>query len=219
MRILAATLAIVAVSTTVAAGATDPRAEKIRLRPADVALAKRSVLRQSDVGPDWNRIPTKRLPNGQFACASFKPDFSRFTVTGHAWASFQLPSPAGAQMDSMVAVFKTKAQAVADFRLGARRELAGCFAQQLRQAFRRYPAGVKGRLLSSKMVTAPRFGERSAAYAITARLSGNGTSLPLFVDVLAIQRGRSIAALYFTGVGSRLPSQRYFASTITGRLR
>jgi hypothetical protein len=216
MRILAATLAIVAISATAAAGGTDPRAEKIRLRPADVALAKLAVLQQSDVGPDWARVATQRR-GAQFSCASFKPDFSAFTVTGQAWASFRLA--AGAQMDSAVAVFRTKAHAVGDFRLGARPELAACFARELRKAFRRYPEGVEGRLLSSKMVTAPKVGERSAAYAITARLSGNGTSLPVFVDVVAFQRGRSIGALVFTGVGSRLPSQRYFAAAVADRLR
>ncbi len=216
MRILAATLAIVAISATAAAGGTDPRAEKIRLRPADVGLAKLAVLQQSDVGPDWARVATQRR-GGQFSCASFKPDFSAFTVTGQAWASFRLAP--GAQMDSAVAVFRTKAHAVGDFRLGARPELAACFARELRKAFRRYPEGVEGRLLSSKMVTAPKVGERSAAYAITARLSGNGTSLPVFVDVVAFQRGRSIGALVFTGVGSRLPSQRYFAAAVADRLR
>ena len=217
MRVLAATVTLVAVCAAAAVGATDPRAEKIRLRPADVSLAKRAVLHQSDVGPDWRRVATKRLPGGQFSCPSFKPDFSAYTVTGQAWSSFQLA--AGAQMDSTVAVFRTRAQAIGDFRLGARPELAACHARQIRQAFRRYPAGIEGRLLSSKMVKAPKLGERSAAYAMTARLSGNGTSLPMFVDILAVQRGRSIAALYFTGVGSRLPSQRYFAATVVGRLR
>ena len=217
MRMLAVTLAIVAVSATAAAGGTDPRAEKIRLQPADMALAKQSVLRQSDVGPDWTRVRTQKRNGGQFACASFRPDYSAFTVTGQAWATFRLA--AGAQVDSTVAVFKSKVQAAGDFRLGARPSLAGCFAQQLRQAFSRYPEGVKGRLLSSTMVRAPKIGDRSAAYAITARLTGNGTSLPVFVDVLAFQRGRSIGALVFTGLGSRLPSQRYYAAAIDNRLR
>ena len=69
------------------------------------------------------------------------------------------------------------------------------------------------------MVKAPRLGERSAAYAITARLSGNGNSLPMFVDVIAVQRGRSIAVLVFSGVGSRLPSRQYYAAGVTDRLR
>ena len=216
MRVLAAILALAAVLATAAAGGTDPRAEKIRLQPADVALAKRAVLRQSDVGPDWARI-ARHGGGGQFSCQSFKPDFSAFTVTGQAWASFRLA--AGAQMDSSVAVFRTNAHAVGDFRLGARPQLAACFAQELRKAFRRYPEGIEGRLLSSKMVNAPKLGERSAAYAITARLSGNGMSLPVFVDVVAFQRGRSIGAVVFTGVGSHVPSQRYFGAAVADRLR
>ena len=219
MRIVAALLALVTVLAASAAAAVNPRAEKVRLRPADVSLAKRAVLQQADVGPDWSRVPTQRRSDGQFACASFKPDFSAFTVTGQASASFREASPPGAQIDSTVAVLRTKAQAAGDFRLGAKPQLARCLAEELRRAFRRYPDGVEGELLSSKMVPAPKLGERSAAYAITARLSGNGNSLPVFVDVIAFQRGRSIAAIVFTGVGSRLPSRQYYASRVSDRLR
>jgi hypothetical protein len=218
MRTLAVALTLAAVLAA-SAGAADPRAEKVRLRPADVALAKRAVLRQADVGPDWDRVATQKRSGGQFACASFNPDFSSFTVTGRASASFRISSPPGAQIDSTVAVFRTRSQAAGDFSLGAKPQLAECLAGELRRAFRRYPDGVKGRLVSSTMVRAPKLGERSAAYAIVARLSGNGTSLPVFVDVIAVQRGRSIAAIVFTGLGSRQPSREYFASTVAGRLR
>ena len=216
MRIVAVALALTAVFVGAAAGASDPRSEKIRLRPADVALAKSAVLRQDDVGPDWVRKATRMTNGGQFQCARFKPDYSSFTITGQARASFQQD---GAQMDSTVAVFKTRAQAVADFRLGARPQLAGCLASQLRKAFRAYPASFRGTVLSSKMVPAPRLGERSAAYVIKARLSGNGTAMPVWVDVIAVQRGRSIAALVFTALYSRLPSRQYYASAVTNRLR
>jgi hypothetical protein len=219
MRIVVASLALVTVLAASAAAAVDPRAEKVRLRPADVSLAKRAVLRQADVGPDWSRVPTQRRGDGQFSCATFKPDFSAFTVTGQASASFREASPPGAQIDSTVAVFRTQAQAVGDFRLGAKPQLARCLAEELRRAFRSYPAGIEGKVLSSKMVPAPKLGERSAAYAITARLSGNGNSLPVFVDVIAVQRGRSIAALVFTGVGGRVPSRQYYAASVSERLR
>ena len=217
MRTIAAMLTLVAVVTATAAVAANPRSEKIRLRPADVALAKRAVLRQGDVGPDWARVTTSRKTDSQFACSSFQPDFSSFTITGQASASF-LSSPPGAEIDSTVAVFLTKAQAVSDFRRGAKPQLAGCLADQVRRAFRSYPKGVRGTVLSSRMVKAPWLGERSAAYAITARLSGNSNSLPVFVDVIAVQRGRSIAVLVFTGIRSRLPSRQYYAASVTIRL-
>jgi hypothetical protein len=141
MRAIAATLTLVAVVTATSGVAANPRSEKIRLRPADVALAKRSVLRQADVGPDWARVATSRKTDSQFACSSFQPDFSSFTIT--------------AQIDSTVAVFRTRAQAAGDFRRGAKPELAACLADQVRRAFRSYPKDVRGRLLSSKMVKAP----------------------------------------------------------------
>lgn len=217
MRIVVALLALVAVFAASAAGATDPRSEKVRLRPADVALAKSAVLRQSDVGPDWQRVKTPKDDDSQFECPGFDPDFSRFTITGRAYASFREPS--GAQIDSTVAVFKTRAQAVGDFRLGAKPQYARCLAGKLRKAFRSYPAGVQGTVLSSSMVTAPILRERAVAYAVKARLTGPRGSLPLWVDLVAVQRGRSIAALFFTAVGSRLPSRQYFAAAVANRLR
>jgi hypothetical protein len=216
MRAPVVLLALVAVLATSAVAATDPRAEKVRLRPADVALAKRAVLRQEDVGPDWVRVPTLKN-DSQFTCSGFQPDFSSFTITGQASASFRIES--GAQMDSTVAVFRTKGQAAGDFRKGARPELAKCLADQVRRAFRGYPKGVRGKLLSSKMVTAPDLGDQSVAYAIGAELSGNGISVRVFVDVVVVQRGRSIAAIVFTGLGGRLPSRQFFAAAVTGRLR
>ena len=219
MRIVVTLLALVAVFAASAAGAPDPRSEKVRPRPADVALAKSAVLQQSDVGPDWLRVKTAKDDDSQFACPGFDPDFSRFTITGQAYASFREPSPPGAQIDSNVAVFKTRAQAVGDFRLGAKPQFASCLAGQLRKAFRSYPDGVQGTVLSSNMVTAPKLGERAAAYAIRARLTGPGGSFPVWVDVVAVQRGRSIAALVFTALGSRLPSRQYFAAAVANRLR
>jgi hypothetical protein len=219
MRILAVTLTLVVVLGAAAAQAADPRAEKVRLRPADVALAKRAVLRQDDVGPDWVRLNVPKTKDGQFACDDFRPDFSAFTVTGQALASFQITSQPGAQIDSSVAVFLTKSQAARDFRLGAKPALAGCLADQVRRAFRSYPKGVRGRVLSSRMVAAPKLGELSAAYALSASLSGNGISIPVSVDVTAVQRGRSIAVLVFTGLGSRVPSRPYYAGLVVDRLR
>jgi hypothetical protein len=218
MRALAVALSLAAVLTTSAAGASDPRAEHVRLRPADVALAKRAVLQQDDVGPDWVRVAAPKQSDAQFACGSFRPDFSSFTITGQASASYRISSPPGAQIDSTVAVFQSRSQAAGDFRRGAKPQLATCLADQVRRAFRGYPKGIRGRLVSSKMVTAPELGERSAAYAITAQISGNGVSMRVFVDVVVVQRGRSIAALVFTGLGSRLPSRQFFAASVSERL-
>jgi hypothetical protein len=218
VRALTITLALSLVLLA-AANAASPRAEKEQLRPADISLAKRAALRQADVGPDWTRVKVPTEKDSQFACESFSPDFSAFTVTGKASASFQFTSPPGAQIDSKIAVFSTKAQAAGDFRLGAKPQLAGCLADQVRRAFRAYPKGIRGRLLSSRMVRAPRLGERAAAYAIKAELTGNGATLPVFVDVIAVQRGRSIAALIFTGLGSPMPSRQYFAAQVAGRMR
>jgi hypothetical protein len=213
--IVAASLIAGALAAT---AATDPRSEKLRLTKVDMALAEREVLRGSDLGPGWRQlsVPYRDAPS----CPNFKPNFSAYTITGRAITGFEYGSPAYAQVISEVEVFRTRAQAVGDFRLATAPQTARCLAYLFANGFgKTAPASVRLRMLSSRAVAAPRLGERSAAYRLMARVTGTGGSLTITVDFLAFQRGRSIAALGFTGVDSRVPSQTYYARLVADRLR
>ena len=201
-----------------ATAATDPRSEKLQLTKADTALAKREVLRGSDLGPGWQRLPVpfRDAPS----CPNFEPDFSAYTITGRAIAAYELGRPAAAQVVSEVEVFETRAQAVGDFRLATAPQTASCLAYLFEKGFRQTaPDTVRLRMLSARTVAAPRLGERTAAYRLVARVSGEGGSVTITVDFLALQRGRSIAALGFTGVQGRVPGQTRYAQLVAARLR
>jgi hypothetical protein len=218
VKVVAVLSALAVAVTASAVAATSPRSEKLELRAADVSLARRTVLRQSDLGPAWQRMPSLG-PWQSATCPSFRPDLSAYTITGRAASGFLYGSPTREQIVSAVEVFATRGQAAGDFTAGAKPALARCLAYQTRRAFRSYPPGVEGRVLSSRMVASPGLGERSAAYALTARVTGNGTSFSLFMDVVVVQRGRSIAVLGFSGVGRRPSSQRSRTLTVVSRMR
>src|SRR5687768_4414784 len=109
---LAILLVLSLLLATVASG-RDPRLERVQLRAADVALAKRITLKQRDVGASWS--PTRIPDSGaqRLTCPGFNPDFSRFTISGKASSGFTQPT--GASIVSTVEVYESRADAIGDF--------------------------------------------------------------------------------------------------------
>lgn len=199
-----------------ALAARSPHAEKLKLTPAGNRLAKRALLTQADLGPDWTRLPTMP-PDDSLTCPRFDPDLSAYTVNGRGSASFA--QVGFAQIVSTAEVYASRSQAVADFSKGAKPELAPCLGYALEQGFHKANTGIRASVLSSKMRKAPRLGERSASYRVVTRVRQTGVTLTLVTDFLVFQRGRTIVALGFTGVGSPIPSQPYYASIVAARMR
>ena len=207
-------LAVLLLAT--AASGRDPRLEKLQLRATDVALAKRITLRQGDVGAAWSPI---RIPNGsgeRLVCPGFNPDFSRFTISGKASSGFTRTG--GASILSSVEVYESRADAIGDFRAGAKPIVANCLKRWLE---RELNAGalVKVSVPFARVVAAPRVGDRRIAYRTVARLEAASTQLDVYLDVVVVQRGRSIAALFFTGPKQSLPAQAQIASSVAARMR
>ena len=209
-------LVVCAAVPAVAFAARDPHAEKRHHTRADMALARRVLLRQADVGPDWRRTALPQ-DTSTLHCAGFDPDFSRFTITGESQALYSFGS--ADQIVSSSQVYRTRAQAVGDFELGARPELAACLRTTLLRSLRGSGAPLKVQHLSARAVRAPRIGQRAAAYRLTATLAANGLRIRVFLDLLAFQRGRTQAALVFTGVGAPVPSQTSYARAVDARMR
>jgi hypothetical protein len=215
MRFAAALLLLLAL---VPAGlaATDPRAEKERLIPADMALAERATLQSSDLTQAWKRIAPASNDTKVPSCPGYRPDFSRFTITGKHQSAFE--SAAGATILSNVEVYSSRAQAVGDFRLGTQPPVARCLGRLLEQALgSASPLDV--RVTSSRRTAAPRVGERSAAYRLVAEMAAGGQTVRLYLDVFVFQRGRSIAGLFFTSVFQPLKDQAPLARAVAARLR
>jgi hypothetical protein len=212
---LAAVLVLLALAAPAALAGTDPRAEQVRLNKADQALARRATVRVGDLSAGWRRISAGADESEVPTCPGYAPDFSRFVITGKSRSAFQ--SGVGASIISSVEVYRSRSDAVGDFQLGTQPAVARCLRHLLDRQFDAVQT-VLGKVVSSRRVPAPKLGERAAAYRLVAELTSNGVSLKVYVDVLVFQRGRSIAALFFTGafepVGGRTPVARAVAARL-----
>jgi hypothetical protein len=213
-RMLFLPIVLLALVLATTSAARDPRLEQVRLNAADSALAKRITLKAGDVGVGWRRA---RVPDSDepLRCPGFNPDLSRFTVTGKAKTAFTQPT--GASIASAVEVYESRADAVGDFKTAATPALARCMKVMLEREFG--TAGVPVRVRSARVVPAPRVGDRRIAYRVIAALGLGGANLNVYFDVVVMQKGRSIAALFFTSPGSRLPRQSSLAAAVASRMR
>lgn len=211
-----AVLLVLSLLVANAASGRDPRLERVKLRAADVALAQRISLKQSDVGASWR--PT-RIPDtgGQrLTCPGFNPDFSRFTISGKASSGFTQAT--GASIISTVEVYESRADAIGDFQTGAKPIVVRCIKQSLERDLN---AGglIQVKVPFARVVAAPRVGDRRVAYRIVARIEAANTPVDLYLDVVVVQRGRSIAAFFFTSPSRPLPGQARIVSAAAARMR
>jgi hypothetical protein len=195
------------------AGARDPRLEQVKLNAADTALAKRIALKPRDVGATWR---SSTVPESeQLQCPGFNPNLSRFTITGKATRAYTQPT--GASIVSAVEVYESRADAVGDFRAAATPAVARCLKIALEREFG--AGAVPVRVRSAKVVPAPRVGDRRIAYRVIASLTAGGASLNVYFDVVVVQKGRSIVALFFTSPIRPLARQSRLATTVASRMR
>jgi hypothetical protein len=206
--------AVFVLGTAAALAASDPHKERELLRPADMALARRATIKAGDLVPGWKRMPVGSDDDSK--CPGFDPDFSAFTITGKASSLFV--ELGGGAVLSAVEVYKTRAQAIGDFRTGAKPAFAKCIRHAFETGVAR-GAGETAKTISSRMVPAPRVGERSALYRLVGTLTLQGQTIRVYMDVLAFQRGRSITALESSGFGGRIRGQTALARVIAARMR
>lgn len=212
-RLALAAVCLLALAFVAGASARDPRAEKLLLNAADNRAARASLLTEADLQPVWQRVKgsgDETVPT----CANYRPDFSRYTVTGKAEAEFKDTS--GEMVISSSEVYASHAQAIADYRLGTKRQVASCLAQ----TFEKQPTGdpsVHVKAVSAKQVAAPRLGERSARYKIVLRFTGPGGSVPAYLDAIVFQKGRTIALLMTLGVPQPITDGPSLASVMSAR--
>jgi hypothetical protein len=201
------------VASTVAL-AGKPRFEQIRLRPADVALAKRTTLRASDVARGWMRRtpekPTKELPT----CPGINMDFSAFTITGRATSKFEQGS---AGIDSQVEVFESRSDAARDFRKATTAPVVRCVSRWLRREIAKEAPGA--RVVSARLLLRPRVGEQAILYRVVLEVATPNGRVRAYVDLLGFQRGRTHVTLAFTNLSAPLGGQLAVARSVAARAR
>lgn len=211
-------LACALVLAAAASAARDPRLEKLALRAPDVALAKRAAVQRTDLPAGWRQVPASRGADEAPDCPGYRPDFSRFTITGRADTEFASADGARA-ITSSTEVYATRADARGDFALATQPPVARCLGILMRRGAEEAGGPLTVEIVSSRRVAGPRLGERSAAYRIVTRLTGDGGSVTVYVDVAVVLRGRSIGAVFFTGGLKPVAGQARVLARVAARLR
>jgi hypothetical protein len=201
-----------ALLVTAAAQAGRFRPEQERLRPVDVALAKRTTVRASDLASGWVRRTSTQSPDQKLDCPGVDLDFSRFTITGTARSKFER---SGGSIESFVEVYKSRADAAGDFRKGSRPGVLACVARFLDKEARRNGS----RVVAARSLAAPRVGERAMAYRVVLSVATDRGAVRVYVDFLGFQRGRTAALLAFTGGYAPITHQGAVARAVAARAR
>jgi hypothetical protein len=191
MRRLALVLvSLLALTLAAAAWARDSHDERKQLRPADMKLARAAIIRRTDMQSDWK--PYKVSDNdSDTKCPGWDPDLSRFVVTGEAESGFRHPS--GARLVFGVDVFSSTNHAVGDFRAGARPQFARCLRYVFEHEIDKPGDDVRIRVVSSRVLPAPRVGQRSFRAQVGAMVTGPARSVPMYMDFIVFQQDRRMA--------------------------
>jgi hypothetical protein len=197
--------AVLAGAATAASG--DP--EKRALNARDQAWAQRINLTLRDLPSGFVQGPAQKTDWSAFTCPGFAPDLSAFTITGEA-GSHALGN-ATTLLASASQVFRTAHDALSDWRLSARRGALDCFVRMLRQT-----ESSTDLITSSKMRAAPRIGDRAISFRIAAMISANGRRARVWLDVVALTRGRARATLGIWGL--RIPPSAGFERSLLAKL-
>jgi hypothetical protein len=214
---LSLVLAIALPATAVAADPPAPTHEQVQLRKADVKLARKVTVQRKDLAAGWKKsAPGEGGGEGSLTCDGYAPDFSAFTITGRAESGFEHES--GARIDSSVAVFKSNADAAGDFQTGTGPGFVECFRTTLEQEFADV-TDVKITVVSANAMPAPKVGQRSYAAQIVALVEADGNTVNVFIDLVIVQKGRTVTMLFFTNGLESMPGQAVLARRIAARMR
>lgn len=190
-----------------------PRLEQKRLRAADVALAKRTTLRASDLSRGWIRRPNARIPEELPHCPGADLDFSAFTITGVARSTF---AKGEAAIQSFVEVYESRGDAVGDFRKATAPKVLACLGPELRRQGRKL--GMDMELESARVTGRPAIGDRAIALRVVMSVAAGLTQQLLYMDIVAVQRGRTGLALYFAGT-KPVPGRLSVTRSVAARMR
>jgi hypothetical protein len=195
---------LIAVSAA-AAKPRNPRLEKLALNPADMALARKAVVQRSDLVAAWKG--GAMTPDGSKPPDCAWMDYSAYTITGRSDMRF---TQGYSLISASVQVFPDPAQALGDFAAGLRAGTAACEGAAFVKAF-----GNGAKLVSARLVAAPKIGDRAAAFRFSAKVGVN----MFFGDMILFVRGRSLAVLLTLNPATPMPGREVAAQLMDARLR
>jgi hypothetical protein len=177
------------------AGRGDP---KKAITKVDQARAKAMLVRRSDLAPGFKASPQGKDSNAY--CAAL--DESDLTVTGDAESpDYTLQAPGRLiSITSQAQLYRTSKQALASWRRGTSAAGERCAAKELTRAI----GSSGGKFRSLRRMTFSKVAPLTVAYRVTAQVTSGLTTVPVYVDVVVLQRGRAQAAFFVFSLGAPL---------------
>lgn len=200
---MARALALLAVLLVGAGSALAADGEpKKQIVAADQAKAKSIVARKADLGATWKIDADDSSSGGDdFRCSYYNPDQSDLTKTGDADSPdfVRETNSQFAFLASQASVFKTAGQMATSWSRVIRPNFARCFAEAVAEGIGE-GGDAKFALRSAGTLAFPRLAPRTAAYRVTGTVTVEGQKVPVWFDVIAMSRGRSVALLLFAAL-------------------
>jgi hypothetical protein len=211
---VAGVLLAVAVLVPLAAAANgDPQKAYTK---ADQARARAASLRLADLGGGWKATPSTRDDSSP-RCSTYNPDQSDLVETG----KYQSPNfvrTDGSFVATSSGVFRTTTMAKKGYARVATPALPGCFGELFAKGITK-PNSAK--VVSAGPLAFPRIGDRSSAYRLVATVTTPTGTVPVTIDLVAFNKGRTDVALIMVGIPKAFPAafEQAAALRVVSRIR
>ena len=213
-RLLAGALLAGAVVVPLAAAANgDPQKAYTK---ADQARAKAASLRLADLGAGWKATPSSSDDSNP-RCSTYNPDQSDLVETG----KYQSPNfvrTDGSFVATSTGIFRTATMAKKAYGRVATPALPGCFGELFAKGIMK-PNSAK--IVSAGPLSFPRVGNRSNAYRLVASVTTPTATVPVTIDLITFNKGRTDVALILLGIPKAFPAsfERAAALRVLSRVR
>jgi len=195
--------------------AGNPAKEKIALTKAGNKLARAEVLHRADVGAGWaGGFKKPHLP-AALKC-SYRPKQSDLVVIGASESVWQKP---GFVLDTISQVLRTAAMVGKDWRRTViAPQVPSCLRRDLAKSL-----GASGKVISFGRLAFPHVAPRTRAFRAVVNVKSTVGTVPLVVDVVALDVGRNELNLTMSGpkkAGRSLKRvETHWARVLTHRAR
>jgi len=191
-RLLLVVATALALAGAAAAGTADHN--QVKLTAADQAVAKKIVIKASDLGTGWSGGAVKFDLNDTLVCANYHPKQSDLVLTGAAEARYAVGS---SQLDSVAQVFRTADMVTTDWhRSVLNPQLVPCLRETLAGSL-----APSQKIASIGRIAFPQgHGILAREFRTVLNVTANGSTTKGLVDLIVFARGRSELSL--TTIGS-----------------
>jgi hypothetical protein len=159
--------------------------------PAGNAVARAALLRRADFGKGWSSSAGPRTVP-PLTCPRFNPAARGAIEVGDAASPTFRQSSSGPFISQSVYAYGSSAQRAAVWRAVVDPRLVRCVAASLTGGSGN---GVRYSVMGKRLLRIPKLGVAAAGYRVSGTATSQGQSIDVFLDMLVLGSGRTIAAL------------------------